>query len=264
MLCGGYLLLAWVWLGAAGILYTARPQSRAVSSFVRWVVVAAVLLITLFDLHTTRRLVPITLPWPTPVCPPPPSRSVCAFRAHPDPAVVPRGCCGSCDSATASRRPAALRLLPPSQLPRHRRSGDRIRSSADHHPGPALRAGRGRRRVQLLVALLLLLPIHLLVGGMLVVAEHAAPYLYVVVIPTTVPGSAGHGHMPCCASICGTTGRSCASQVPAAFLTAVLGFVISLLGAVGFVGTRSLPESSAGAVCRHSGRWNRGTSATSR
>ena len=72
--------------------------------------------------------------------------------------------------------------------------------------------------------------------------------------------------MPCCASICGTSRTLLrkARWVCGRFLTAVLGFVISLLGAVGFVGTAHLPDVSAGAVCRHSGRWNRGTSATSR
>lgn len=267
VLCGGYLLLAWVWLGAAGILYTARPQSRAVSSFVRWVVVAAVLLITLFDLHTTRALVPITL---------------LAYACLPA-ALIEIGLCFPeripllqsyprllwllrlCDAVLAG-------LLLYGYLRHHS-----FRGIADVATGVsivgltiilALRCvqAEGRRRVQLLVALLLLLPIYLLVGGMLLWSpEHAAPYLYVVVIPTTVLGALGMAYALLRFDLWDS--RTLLRKPGLRpLLTAVLAFVISLLGAVGFVGTRSLPESvqvlyvvvlvaGTGALLRRAGEW---------
>lgn len=267
VLCGGYLLLAWVWLGAAGILYTARPQSRAVSSFVRWVMVAAVLLITLFDLHTTRRLVPITL---------------LAYACLPT-ALIEIGLCFPERIAILQSVPRLLWLLRlcdgvlASLLLYGYFRHHSFRSIADVATGVsivgltiilALRCvqAEGRRRVQLLVALLLLLPIYLLVGGMLLWSpEHAAPYLYVVVIPTTVFGALGMAYALLRFDLWDS--RTLLRKPGLRpLLTAVLAFVVSLLGAVGFVGTRSLPESvqvlyvvllvgGTGALLRRAGDW---------
>jgi hypothetical protein len=267
VLCGGYLLLAWVWLGAAGILYTARPQSRAVSSFVRWVVVAAVLLITLFDLHTTRRLVPITL---------------LAYACLPA-ALVEIGLCFPERIAILQSYPRLLWLLRlcdavlASLLLYGYIRHHNFRGIADVATGISIVAltiilalrcvqAEGRRRVQLLVALLLLLPIYLLVGGMLLWSpEHAAPYLYVVVIPTTVIGALGMAYALLRFDLWDS--RTLLRKPGLRpLLTAVLAFVISLVGAVGFVGTRSLPESvqvlyvvvlvgGTGALLRRAGEW---------
>lgn len=267
VLCGGYLLLAWVWLGAAGILYTARPQSRAVSSFVRWVVVAAVLLITLFDLHTTRRLVPITL---------------LAYACLPA-ALIEIGLCFPERIPILQSYPRLLWLL---RLCDGVLAGLLLYGYFRHHSFRgivdlatgisivgltiilALRCvqAEGRRRLQLLVALLLLLPIYLLVGGMLLWSpEHAAPYLYVVVIPTTVLGALGMAYALLRFDLWDS--RTLLRKPGLRpLLTAVLAFVISLVGAVGFVGTRSLPESvqvlyvvmlvgGTGALLRRAGEW---------
>jgi hypothetical protein len=244
VLCGGYLLLAWVWLGAAGILYTARPQSRAVASFVRWVLVAAILLITLFDFHTTRVLVPITL---------------AAYGCLPA-ALIEIGLCFPERIPALQARPrllwilrlfdAALAGLLLYGYIRHRS----FRGIADLATGLsivgltillALRCvqAEGRRRVQLLVALLLLLPIYLLVGGMLLWSpEHAAPYLYVVVIPATVLGALGMAYALLRFDLWDS--RTLLRKPGLrSLLTAVLAFVVSLLAAVGFVGTRGLPDA---------------------
>ena len=244
VLCGGYLLLAWVWLGAAGILYTARPQSRAVGSFVRWVLVAAVLLITLFDFHTTRMLVPITL---------------AAYACLPA-ALIEIGLCFPERIPILQARPrllwilrlfdAALAGLLLYGYIRHKS----FRGIADLATGLsivgltillALRCvqAEGRRRMQLLVALLLLLPIYLLVGGMLLWSpEHAAPYLYVVVIPTTVLGALGMAYALLRFDLWDS--RTLLRKPGLRpLLTAVLAFVVSLLSAVGFVGTRGLPDA---------------------
>lgn len=246
VLCGGYLFLAWVWLGAAGILYTARPQSRAVGSFVRWVLVAAVLLITLFDFHTTRRLVPITL---------------VAYASLPA-ALIEIGLCFPERIPLLAVRPRLLWLLRLCDAVlaglllygyyRHKS----FRSVADLAMGLsivgltillALRCvqAEGRRRVQLLVALLLLLPIYLLVGGMLLWSpEHAAPYLYVVVIPTTVLGALGMAYALLRFDLWDS--RTLLRKPGLRpLLNAVLAFVVSLLAAVGFVGTRGLPDAVA-------------------
>src|SRR5262249_17177933 len=52
-LCGGYLMLAWLWLLPAGLSYTVRPRGGAVTVFVRLVMLSAGLIITVFDYHTT-------------------------------------------------------------------------------------------------------------------------------------------------------------------------------------------------------------------
>lgn len=244
VLCGGYLLLAWVWLGAAGILYTARPQSRAVGSFVRWVLVAAILLITLFDFHTTRVLVPITL---------------AAYACLPA-ALIEIGLCFPERIPVLQARPRLLWILRLCDAAlagillygyiRHRS----FRGIADVATGIsivgltillALRCiqAEGRRRMQLLVALLLLLPIYLLVGGMLLWSpEHAAPYLYVVVIPTTVLGALGMAYALLRFDLWDS--RTLLRKPGLRpLLTAVLAFVVSLLAAVGFVGTRGLPDA---------------------
>ncbi|MBP6742044.1 MAG: hypothetical protein KA244_04315, partial [Deltaproteobacteria bacterium] len=46
LLCGGYLVLAWLWLFVAGLSYTVKPQGRAVRAFVRWVLWTTIVLIT--------------------------------------------------------------------------------------------------------------------------------------------------------------------------------------------------------------------------
>lgn len=244
VLCGGYLLLAWVWLGAAGILYTARPQSRAVGSFVRWVMVAAVLLITLFDFHTTRMLVPITL---------------VAYACLPA-ALIEIGLCFPERIPLLQARPQLLWLLRLCDAAlaglllygfiRHRS----FRGIADVATGVSIVAltilfslrcvqAEGRRRVQLLVALLLLLPIYLLVGGMLLWSpEHAAPYLYVVVIPATVLGALGMAYALLRFDLWDS--RTLLRKPGLRpLLSVVLAFVVSLLAAIGFVGTRGLPDA---------------------
>lgn len=60
-LLGGYTLVAWIGLLAGGVSYLTRPANEAVGSFSRWTLLHALLLLTAFDFHTTRRLVPLFL-----------------------------------------------------------------------------------------------------------------------------------------------------------------------------------------------------------
>src|SRR5262249_34866610 len=61
-LIGGYLLVAWIWLLAAGFSYLVRPDSEAVGAFSRWALLNALVLLTAFDLHTTPHPVPLFSP----------------------------------------------------------------------------------------------------------------------------------------------------------------------------------------------------------
>lgn len=61
LLCGGPLVLSWLWLLTAALSYVLRPNGRAVRVFLRWVLLGAVALITGFDAHTTRKLAPLWL-----------------------------------------------------------------------------------------------------------------------------------------------------------------------------------------------------------
>lgn len=56
-LFGGCTLLAWIWVLAAGFSYVVRPDAGHVAAFCRWALLNALLLLCLFDYHTTRRLV---------------------------------------------------------------------------------------------------------------------------------------------------------------------------------------------------------------
>lgn len=59
VLYGCYVVVAWIWLLAAGFSYLVRPGSSGVQAFVRWSLINVVLLLTMFDYNTTRALVPL-------------------------------------------------------------------------------------------------------------------------------------------------------------------------------------------------------------
>lgn len=61
LLCGGSLLLGWCWLLAAGLSYVIKPHGLAVRAFARWATMAATLLITAYELHTSQKLWPVFL-----------------------------------------------------------------------------------------------------------------------------------------------------------------------------------------------------------
>lgn len=241
---GVYLLLAWVWLCAAGLLYTARPQSRAVGAFVRWVLISATLLMTLFDLHTTRKMVPIFL---------------VAFACFPA-AFVEFGLCFPERLPTLQARPRLLWLLRVVDviliaiLVGGYLRGYNLRIVCDLANAAAIvtltvilslrcATAHGRRRVQLLAALLLLLPIYGLLGTLLLWApERAAPYLFVLVIPLTVFGAIGMAYALMRYDLWDSRTLLRRPGVKPLF-TAALSFVVSLVCALGFIILRRRGEA---------------------
>lgn len=193
VLFGGYALLAWVWLFAAGLSHVVRPESPAVGAFVRWAVLNAVLLLTLFDFHTSRMLVPVFL-------------LACALLPA---AVLELGLRFPDDVRPLRRRPWLFWLV--------RSLGPALflgfvagwSQGANHLPALgvvlgvavlgisallALRAyvADGRRRTQLLLGLLLWMPGHLvLLGCLLFLPERSAGYAYLLLIPLTALGAVG-------------------------------------------------------------------------
>lgn len=193
LLCGGYLVLAWLWLFVAGLSYTVKPQGRAVRAFVRWVLWTTIVLITFFDYHTTRALVPLNLVayalLPTAIfefglCFPERVRILIQF---PKLLYALRGCdvvlCGLslygyvrgqsyrplCDFLIAAAVVGLTLLM-------------------------ALRCSQatGRRRNQLAWGLFLLLPVYLAIGGMvLLTPERSGPYVFVLLTPLTALGALG-------------------------------------------------------------------------
>lgn len=61
LLFGCSLLLGWVWLLTSGLAHIVRPDGVAARAFSRWAALVATMLITICDLHTSRRLVPVYL-----------------------------------------------------------------------------------------------------------------------------------------------------------------------------------------------------------
>lgn len=267
LLSGVYLVLAWVWLCAAGLLYTARPQSRAVGAFVRWVLISATLLMTLFDLHTTRKMVPIFL---------------VAFASLPA-AFVEFGLCFPERLPTIQARPRLLWLLRGVDailvaiLVGGYLRGYNFRIVCDLANAAAIVAltvilslrcatAHGRRRVQLLAALLLLLPIYGVLGTLLLWApERAAPYLFVLVIPLTVFGAIGMAYALMRYDLWDSRTLLRRPGVKPLF-TAALSFVVSLVCALGFIVLRRrgdvlpivyvlLAVALAGPLVRRAAEW---------
>ena len=61
LLFGSSVLLGWVWLLTAGLAYVVRTDGIAARAFSRWAALVATLLITICDLHTSRRLLPASV-----------------------------------------------------------------------------------------------------------------------------------------------------------------------------------------------------------
>jgi hypothetical protein len=267
LLSGGYLVLAWVWLCAAGLLYTARPQSRAVGAFVRWVLIGGTLLITLFDFHTTRQLVPITL---------------VALACFPS-SLIEFGLCFPERIPSLQARPRLLWLLRVLDVVLILLTiggylrGRNLRFVSDMASAAAMvvltiilslrcATAHGRRRVQLLTALLLLLPIYAILGTLLLWApERAAPYLFVAVIPLTVFGALGMAYALLRYDLWDSRTLLRRPGVRPFFTTA-LSFVASLLCALGFIvirrSTEALPiifvllaVALAGPLVRRAAEW---------
>lgn len=267
VLSGIYLLLAWVWLCAAGLLYTARPQSRAVGAFVRWVLISATLMLTLFDFHTTRRLVPIAL-----------FASACLPSA-----LIEFGLCFPERLPIFQARPRLLWILRALDVGligllvggylrghNYRVIGDLVSAAAIVALTVTLSlrcaTAHGRRRMQLLLALMFLLPIYLVLGALLLWnTERAAPYLFVVIIPLTVFGAFGMAYALLRYDLWDSRTLLRRPGVRPLFTTA-LSFVVSLLCALGFIIIRrhsdALPivyvllvVALAGPLVRHTAEW---------
>ncbi len=193
LLCGGYLMLAWLWLFAGGLSYTVRPTGGAVGVFVRWVMLSAGLLITLFDYHTTRRLVLFNL----------------LFYSLMPTAILEFGLLFPERVRLLVKRPRLLwglrgidgLLFALSLYGLYR--GQSYRLVCDFLCAAAilgltlllsLRCAKatGRRRVQLAWGLLLLLPVYATLGAMVLVApERAGPLGFVLAVPLTCLGALG-------------------------------------------------------------------------
>lgn len=239
VLSGGYILLAWIWLCAAGLLYTVRPQSRAVSAFVRLVIICATLMLTFFDAHTTRKLTPF----------------IALAAACLPSALLEFGLCFPERLPTLQARPQLLmflRLIDVALLViiiGGFYSGQNFRLVSDLSSAAAMVAltvilslrcatAHGRRRMQLLIALLIIMPIYIMLGVLLFFGhERAAPYLYVVVIPMTVFGALGIAFALLRYDLWDSRTLLRRPGVRPLF-TAALSFAVSLLCALGFVATR--------------------------
>ena len=193
VLFGAYLLVAWLWLLAAGLSYAVRPEGRAVTVFVRCIVLCATVLLSLFDFHTTRRLVPLYL---------------LAYALLPT-AVIEFGLCFPERVRPLKRWPRltyglrAIELALAGLLVGGYFRGESYMLVADVVNAIAvtfltvllsLRCAQaeGRRRTQLAWGLSLLLPAYILVGVIvLLVPEPAGPYVFVIGIPVTALGALG-------------------------------------------------------------------------
>ena len=193
ILCGGYLILAWLWLFAGGLSYTVRPTGSAVGVFVRWVMLSAGLLITLFDYHTTRRLVLFNL----------------LFYSLLPTAIFEFGLVFPERVRLLVKKPRllwVLRAIDASLFTMQLYGlyiGKSYRLVCDFLCAAAmlgltlfmsLRCAKatGRRRVQLAWGLLLLLPVYATVGAMVLVApERSGPLGFVLAVPLTCIGAIG-------------------------------------------------------------------------
>jgi len=267
LLSGGYLVLAWVWLCTAGLLYTVRPQSRAVGALVRWMVILATLLVTIFDSHTTRKLVLFNL-----------LAAACLPAS-----LIELGLCFPERLPLIQARPRLLWLLRGLDalfivlLVGGYLHGRNLRVACDLATAAATVAltailslrcatAHGRRRVQLLAVLLLLLPIYLILGTLLLWApERAAPYLFVLVLPLSVFGAAGTAYALFRYDLLDSRTLLRRPGVRPLF-TAALSFVVSLLCALGFVALRRqadalpivyvlLAVALAGPLVRRTAEW---------
>ncbi len=193
VLCGGYLMLAWLWLFAAGLSYTVRPTGGAVGVFVRWVMLCAGLLITIFDYYTTRRLVLLNL----------------LFYSLLPTAIFEFGLVFPERVRLLVKQPRlvlGLRVIDALLFGLQLYgwfTDQSFRLACDFLCGAALLAltllmslrcakATGRRRVQLAWGLLLLLPVYATLGAMLVIApERSGPLVFVLAIPLTSVGALG-------------------------------------------------------------------------
>ena len=192
-LMGGYLLVAWIWLLAAGFSHLVRPDSDAVGAFSRWALLNAVLLITVFDFHTSRRLVPLFL---------------LSYALLPA-ATLELGMRFPDDMAPLRRVPALV-LLPRLGgvalvvsvafgwvLGRHALYLGGLALSLSILGLAALMAMRcalaeGRRRRLLLLGLGLWVPVYLMMGLVLLLTpERAGVYFFVAAVPLTAIGTLG-------------------------------------------------------------------------
>ncbi len=244
LLSGGYVLLAWAWLCAAGLLYTVRPQSRAVGAFVRLVLISTSLLITLFDFHTTRKLVPVTL---------------CALACLPA-SMIEFGLCFPERLPSLQARPRLLSLLRlvdvlfVGMLVGGYLWGHNFRAVCDLANAAAIilltvilslrcATAHGRRRVQLLMALLVLLPIYVILGTLLLWGpERAAPYLYVFVIPLSVFGALGLAYALLRYDMWDSRALLRRPGIRP-LLTASLSFVVSLVCVLGYIAVRKSTDA---------------------
>jgi signal transduction histidine kinase len=193
LLCGGYLMLAWLWLFAAGLSYTVRPNGGAVGVFVRWVMLSAGLLITIFDYHTSRRLVLLNLLFysllPT---------AIFEFGL-----VFPERVRVLAERPRLARGLRAIDVLLFSLQMYGVWTEQSFRLVCDFLCGAAilgltllmsLRCAKatGRRRVQLAWGLLLLLPVYGTLGAMLLISpERSGPLVFVLAVPLTAVGALG-------------------------------------------------------------------------
>jgi hypothetical protein len=267
LLSGGYILFAWVWLCAAGLLYTVRPQSRAVGAFVRLVIICATLMLTVFDAHTTRQLLLF----------------IALAAACLPSALIEFGLCFPERLPTIQAHPRLLQLLRLIDVALFvvlivgYFSGRNIRIVTDMSSAAAMvlltvtlslrcATAHGRRRMQLLIALLLIMPIYIVLGVLLSWGpERAAPYLYVAVVPLTVFGALGIAYALLRYDLWDSRTLLRRPGVRPLFTTA-LSFAVSLLCALGFVAIRRntdallivyvlLAVALAGPLVRRAAEW---------
>lgn len=267
LLSGGYILFAWVWLCAAGLLYTVRPQSRAVGAFVRLVLICATLMLTVFDAHTSRKLLLF----------------IALAAACLPSALIEFGLCFPERLPTLQARPRLLEFLRLIDVALivvlivGYFSGRNVRVVTDLASAAAMviltvilclrcATAHGRRRMQLLIALLLIMPIYIVLGVLLSWGpERAAPYLYVAVVPVTVFGALGIAYALLRYDLWDSRTLLRRPGVRPLFTTA-LSFAVSLLCALGFVAIRRntdallivyvlLAVALAGPLVRRAAEW---------
>ena len=242
LLCGGYLMLAWLWLFTGGLSYTVRPKGGAVGVFVRWVMLSAGLLITLFDFHTTRRLILFNM----------------LFYALMPTAILEFGLVFPERVRLLVKRPRllwGLRVIDGLLFGLSLYGlyvGQSYRLVCDFLCAAAilgltllmsLRCAKatGRRRVQLAWGLLLLLPVYATLGAMVLVApERAGPLGFVLAVPLTCVGALGMTYALVRYDLWDSRALLHRPGLRP-LLTATLSFMGGMLCLFGFLGIRSQP-----------------------
>lgn len=244
LLYGGYTLLGWIWLLAAGFSYLVRPDSGGVRAFSRWALLNALLLLTAFDYHTTRRLAPLF---------------ALAYALLPA-AVLELGLRFPDDIAPLRKWPGlvwAARAV--GALLFGWIGGAWLRGES-----PATQTGlciglsilflagqmvarwffaQGRRRTQLLLGLCLWTPVYLMVGLMLVFApERGGVYIMVGAVPLTALGTLGITYALVRYDLWDSR-VLVRRRILRPLVTAVLALTVGLLGAIGVVGLSRVAPS---------------------